>query len=167
MPDYTKTVIYVIRCLSLGVIECYVGSTINFTSRKSGHHNACINVKCKAHNYKLYKFIRENGGWENWEMVMLEEYPECTSRVQKLIREREVADRLGAKLNTIRAFRSNEERLEQYRIKNERCNPINNPIYNPIYNATPIICDCGKSFFRTGKSNHIKTKHHRQYNPSV
>ena len=159
MPDYTKTIIYVIRCLTLGVIECYVGSTINFTSRKNGHHNACINVKNSAHNYKLYKFIRDNGGWENWEMVMLEQYPECSSKIQKLIREREVADRLGAKLNTIRAFRSNEEKLEQTRLKNKRC--------NPLYNATPIICACGKSFFLTCKNTHIKTKHHRQYNPSV
>ena len=162
MPDYTKTIIYVIRCLTLGVIECYVGSTINFTSRKSGHHTCCINEKCKGYNYKLYRFIRDNGGWENWEMVMLEQYPECTSKVQKIIREREVADRLGAKLNMIRAYRSNEERIEQMRVFNKKNNLVNN--------ATPIICACGKSFFLTCKNSHIKTKHHRQYiekNPSV
>ena len=170
MPDYTKTIIYVIRCLTLGVIECYVGSTVNFTSRKSGHHHCCIDVNCKGHNYKLYRFIRENGGWENWEMVMLEQYPECKSKIQKLIREREVADRMNAKLNTYRAYRSNEERIEQMNQFNSIHSLINNPIYNPIYNAMKITCACGKTHPYKNKQQHIRTKYHQKFildNPTV
>lgn len=159
MPDYSKTVIYIIRCLSLGILETYIGSTISFTSRKSGHHDACINENHPAYNRKIYKFIRENGGWENWEMVILEEYPECTSKIQKLIREREVSDRTKATLNINRAYVTNVERAEQIVRNHAR----NNPKTNARLNEVPIGCKCGKSYFHTGKTSHTRTKHHCQF----
>lgn len=145
MPDYSKTVIYVIRCLILGVTETYVGSTVNPTSRKSGHHNACINEKNRAYHFKIYKFIRDNGGWENWEFVILEEYPECVNKIQKLIRERQVADRLNSTLNSIRAYTSDLEKVEQMRDLHSRSNPISNAIHNP----KTIVCELCNHTYRS------------------
>ncbi len=155
MPDYSKTVIYHIRCLDKSINESYVGSTVNSTSRKSGHHNACINKNNKSYNFRLYKFIRDNGGWENWEMIILEEYPECVSRIQKHIRERQVAERVNATLNTKKAYLSEEETKEQVL--------ANHISQNIRRNIKPVICECGKSYFFTGKNRHIITKYHCQF----
>jgi predicted GIY-YIG superfamily endonuclease len=50
----------------------YVGSTKAFRQRKNEHKSNCNNDN-KKHNFKLYQTIRENGGWENWRMVIIDE----------------------------------------------------------------------------------------------
>jgi len=45
----------------------YIGSTTDFDKRKS-HHKDAYN---KEKTYKLYQFIRENGGWDNFDMVKI------------------------------------------------------------------------------------------------
>lgn len=72
--DYSKTIIYRIVCKDPTVKECYVGSTTDFTRRKSGHKGRCNNINDKKYNYKVYQFIRANGGWENWDMIEIEKY---------------------------------------------------------------------------------------------
>ena len=52
--------------------EFYIGSTNNFSARKS-HHKKNVNNKVgKKYWCKLYQYIRANGNWENFEMVILE-----------------------------------------------------------------------------------------------
>ena len=157
MPDYSKTVIYIIRCLDLGITETYVGSTVNPTSRKSGHHNACYDENNKSHNYRIYQFIRANGGWDNWEFVILEEYPECNSKIQKCIRERQVADRLQSQLNTNRAYTTIDEKAELTR----HFQLINNPIYNPINNKKTTFCPtCDDVYYSRNFKTHCLTYKH-------
>ena len=72
--DYSKTIIYKICCNDLNVKEIYVGSTCNFIKRKSKHKDSCNNIKSKQYNYKLYQFIRDNQGWENFSMIEIEKY---------------------------------------------------------------------------------------------
>jgi hypothetical protein len=62
--NYENTVIYKIVCNDLTITDLYVGNTTNFTKRKGQHKNSCINEKSKSYNLKIYKIIRENGGWE-------------------------------------------------------------------------------------------------------
>ena len=70
MPDYTKTIIY--KLINYDFPELvYVGSTTNFTKRKYNHKNAVFNDKNKGHHLKLYVSIRENGGWESWDMIKI------------------------------------------------------------------------------------------------
>jgi len=94
MPDYSKTIIYKLCCKNLDVKEIYVGSTCNFTRRKNRHKNDSINS-----NSKVYKFIRENGGFQNWDMIMIEEYP-CENKMQKVKRERYWCEELKSELNS-------------------------------------------------------------------
>lgn len=49
----------------------YIGSTNNFSSRKSHHKKNVNNKSGKSYWCKLYKFIREKGGWDNFNMVIL------------------------------------------------------------------------------------------------
>ena len=52
----------------------YVGSTTNFTHRKSQHKTTCNNPNDKQHNSPIYTFIRNNGGWDAFTMVLIENY---------------------------------------------------------------------------------------------
>jgi hypothetical protein len=99
MPDYSKTIIYKLCCKNLDVKDIYIGSTCNFTRRKNGHKTDCHNQNYKKYNTKVYKFIRENGGFDNWEMIMVEEYP-CDNKLQKVKRERYWCEELKSTLNT-------------------------------------------------------------------
>ena len=67
--DYSKTIIYKIVCNDLNVRDKYVGSTTNFTNRKSNHKKCCSNETSRDYNYKVYQMIRLNGGWDNWNMI--------------------------------------------------------------------------------------------------
>jgi GIY-YIG catalytic domain len=75
--DYSNAVVY---RLIHNFITYYVGSTTNFRIRKSRHKSDCLNENSVGYKCPIYKFIRDNGGWENgWEMVMIESYPNCKS----------------------------------------------------------------------------------------
>jgi hypothetical protein len=111
--DYSKTIIYKIVCNDLNVKDCYVGHTINMTKRKCSHKSHCNNENDKAHNLKIYQIIRENGGWDNWSMLLVEKFP-CKDKYEACKREREVYEELEAKMNTFRPYRTQEE-LKEYR----------------------------------------------------
>ena len=93
MVDYSKSIIYTIR--SKG--NLYVGSTVNFRSRKSQHKNAIYNKNSKSYNFKLYKIIRENDGL--WNMQPYSRFP-CNSKLEQGIEEERVRQLLKADMNT-------------------------------------------------------------------
>ena len=93
--------------------DLYVGHTTNFTKRKTGHKNACINENNKAYNYKVYQKIREFGGWENWTMVEIEKYP-CNDFHEASARERFWYEELNADLNSVIPHRGLKEYSDEY-----------------------------------------------------
>ena len=115
--DYSRMVIYKIVCNDLNITDCYVGSTTDFAKRKYAHKYTCINEKRTNHNLKVYKIIRENGGWDNWSMLEIEKYP-CIDGNEASLRERHWYELLNSKLNTLVPSRSNEEYHALYRATN-------------------------------------------------
>jgi predicted GIY-YIG superfamily endonuclease len=93
--DYSKTIIYKIACKDPSITDCYIGCTTNFSKRKSHHKHNCNNNVRK--NY-IYQFIRANGGWNNWDMVMVEEF-NCDNELQASARERHWFDIIKPTLN--------------------------------------------------------------------
>lgn len=91
--DYSKSIIYKIICNDFSIKDTFVSSTTNFTKKKYQH-----SWECKVNPTKLYQFIRDNGGWENWTMVMIEEYP-CKNSLEQVAREMYWRDKLNATLN--------------------------------------------------------------------
>jgi hypothetical protein len=163
--NYKNTVIYHFVCNDKTITDLYVGSTTEFTRRKSHHKNNCINENSRDHHYKLYQNIKTNGGWENWTMTPLEEYP-CENKMQVLIREQYWIEKLQATMNSMKAIRTEEQRLEQ--LKQFR---IDNPEYHKNWNnenrqhinehrREKITCKCGSIINRSQKSVHLKTKKH-------
>lgn len=73
--------IYKLCCLDVTITDIYVGSCKSMTHRKYGHKQACTKPDDKNHNLRVYQFIRENGGWNNWSMVELKEW-QCESKAE-------------------------------------------------------------------------------------
>jgi hypothetical protein len=111
--DYSKTVMYKIVSNDLNIRDCYVGSTTEFTKRKSSHKSICTNINSKMYNFKVYKFIRDNGNWVNWSMILIEMYP-CANHLESLQRERFWCENLNATLNSLVPSRRRLEYVRQY-----------------------------------------------------
>ena len=50
----------------------YIGHTTEFTKRKHQHKIRCCNPNNPKHHYKVYNFIRDNGHWDNWDMILID-----------------------------------------------------------------------------------------------
>lgn len=96
--DYSKTIIYKLCCKDTNIKDIYIGATTCMKARKALHKTTCNSGKSIQYNNKVYKFIRDNGGWENWDMIMIEKYP-CNDKVESCKKEREILEKLGATLN--------------------------------------------------------------------
>ena len=64
--------VYMISCRDETIPEIYIGSTSNFIRRRKQHFYSCNNPNSKCYNFKLYRFIRSNGGIDNFVMEILE-----------------------------------------------------------------------------------------------
>jgi hypothetical protein len=153
--NYSKTIIYKICCKDLLITDIYIGHTTNFIKRKSTHKATCNYSTNKDYNLKVYQFIRENGGWDNWNMIMIEKYP-CNNILEATKRERYFFEELKATLNMKTPSRTTPEWNNENRdYKNNQQREYNKK--SPI-----IICECGCELKRTNLSNHIKTKKHQK-----
>jgi hypothetical protein len=94
--DYSNTIIYKIYCKDECITDIYVGHTTNYIQRKSSHKVACNNEK---NDFKIYKIIRENGGWDNWNMIEIAKY-NCKDSTEARIKENEHYNQLKATLNS-------------------------------------------------------------------
>ena len=96
--DYTNTIIYKIVCKDDTILDCYVGHTINLHNRIARHKTNCNNLKNLKHNCKVYIFIRENGGWDNFYFIELEKV-NCKDKKEATLYERKWYDLLKPSLN--------------------------------------------------------------------
>ena len=100
--DYSNTIIYKIVCKDTSVTDLYIGHTTNFVLRKNNHMYSS-NCNDNGNNCKLYKVIRANGGWSNWEMMMLEFF-KCNNCIEARQKEQEYYERLKPSLNSVPPF---------------------------------------------------------------
>jgi hypothetical protein len=169
--------IYKIYCRDSEITDCYVGSTEDFHTRCREHKTRCNNTNSPKYNYKVYKYIRANGGLDNF---IIQEIIDC-----------EIEDRYDcelyyfklfeAKLNTkfpkrnktqykidnketIQKYKKQHyidnreqirEQTKQYRIHNkEKIKEHKNQKHN---------CECGKIYTQCHKARHIKSTKHQNY----
>jgi hypothetical protein len=107
--DYKNAIIYKITNADESLI--YVGSTTDFRHRKNIHKTACNNENDKKYHYYVYEMIRDNGGWNAFEMKPVKEFP-CENKIQLVIEEERIRKELNATLNKKRAITTAEERVE-------------------------------------------------------
>jgi hypothetical protein len=173
--NYTKTIMYKLCCKDITINDIYVGHTTDFKSRKNNHKSSCNNQ-----NEKIYQFIRENGGWDNWDMIMIENYS-CNSKLEATKRERELIEELKATLNRNIPSRTHQEWKERNKDKIKENNINYKSLNKDIIKEKDIVyrqlnedkikarqtqkfdCECGGHYNYAHKIRHIQTKKHQEY----
>jgi hypothetical protein len=141
--DYSNTIIYKIFCKDHSIKEIYIGHTTNFVTRKSSHK-----TNCKIINSKLYCYIREHGGWDNWEIIMLDDI-DCENYENARKTEQIYIDKYNSELNSINA----------YSVKDKEYNE------NEVYKvATKYTCECCnyKCSSKCNLNKHLATLKHKK-----
>ena len=147
MKDYNNTIIYCLKHKDDFTNQnVCIGSTTNFTKRKYKYKNDCCNLNSKSYNEKKHKFIRENGGWENWVIYQIEQFP-CKGKREAEMRERYWYDYYSAKLNSYRPYITQRERLDISR------NHFNNKYKN------------NEEFREKKRIEELKRYHQNKHNP--
>tara|TARA_R110001606_G_C15080624_1_gene617194 strand:+ start:119 stop:667 length:549 start_codon:yes stop_codon:yes gene_type:complete len=178
MADYSKSLIYKICCKDSTIQDIYIGSTINFRNRKYDHKECCNNEKKKQHTQHKYKFIRDNGGWDNWEMIQIKDFS-CKNKRELEAEERKVFEELKPTLNTIRPYITKEEKYLQKHNEKYKLKVIEWTKKNPekVKEASKKsnekrkvkaledkkICVCGSHFQYYNIRRHERTIKHKNY----
>ena len=114
-----RGIIYCIKQKETGYDSpIYIGSTSNFNNRlRAYNNNFRLNTKeCKT---KLYKYINNNGGWDNFDMIEIGVI-EYENKCQLKIEEQKWIDDLGATLNTYDAVVNLDKKKERDRENSKR-----------------------------------------------
>lgn len=179
--DYSNCKIYKICCKDPQITYEYYGHTTNEIERKRLHKNKCNNPNSKAYNCKLYQTIRENGGFENWNMIIIENY-ECNNVNEAKLRERYWIELRQSQLNSYIPLRTIDE---YYKSNKEEYTERNKQYYNENkehikqksrerwelnkesmnekreeYRKKKINCECGGKYTIAGKKYHFGTIKH-------
>jgi len=146
---------FVYKLFNPDCTEFYIGSTKDMKTRKANHKSRCTNENSPKYNYKLYKYIRSNGGYSCWSYEILE-YIRNSINVYELRNvERKYIEQLKPSLNSEIPNRTKEEYMVQYLEDNrELINQKKKKKFN---------CACGGKYTRGGKARHEKTKKHLNY----
>ena len=160
--DYSKTIIYkLLQKEDNDNANIYIGSTTDFVRRKSDHKNSCNNEKRQDYNDKKYQYIRENGGWNEWNMIEIQKYP-CNDGNEARAREEYWRSHFNAQLNMVKSYQTYEERLEH----KKRYNDINKEKRKEHYKQNKdkinekITCECGCIIRRINITKHKQSQNH-------
>jgi hypothetical protein len=168
MPDYAKTIIYKIQHQEDESL-IYVGNTTDFTKRKHHHKDRCNSPNNAKRHYKIYKMIRDNGGWDCFKMIQIKEFP-CSNRREADAEEDKIMLELKANMNDRRAYRPREQyRIDnvenkreydmEYRKKNkEQIIQKKKDYYEK--NKQQITCECGCIVVKNHIARHKKSNRH-------
>lgn len=77
----------------------YIGTSTNISVRKYQHKRRCNDPNDNGYDYKVYNYIRKTGGWDNWKMVIIENFP-CNNEKELSKRENYWIEYYNANLNT-------------------------------------------------------------------
>ena len=160
--DFSKEMIfYIIKCNDLEKTEIYVGSTFNFVKRKTQHKSNCTNPKSRGYHFKQYVYIRENGGWDNFNMTMIDRKV-CVDMLEVRKHEQTLITQYKASLNTNKAFGAEtlSEYKHQHYIENFEKNKERDHKYY-IENLEKIKKD--QKQYRIKHSEEIKEKNKQNY----
>ena len=189
--DYSKACIYKIACKDPNITDVYVGSTTNLSKRRYQHKSKCHNLNSSKYNLNVYKFIRDHGSFDNWNVIKLEDYP-CASFEELTKRERYWFEELGATLNRCVPSRTkseyhqdNQDKIREYKkqyyqdnqdkiveLRKQYREQNRNKIreYKKEYREQnkdklkeKFNCECGGNYTRPYKAGHFKTKKHQDY----
>ena len=138
--NYENTVIYKIQHIEEEDL-LYIGSTTDFTKRKSQHKSCCNRPVDAHHHLKVYVMIRENGGWDMFKMIEVKKFP-CADKNEAVTEEDRIMKEMKATMNS-------------------RGSILNVEHDNMLRNSK-VLCDCGLYYTRKHKARHMGCKRHKE-----
>ena len=182
--DYSNVCFYKIVCKDINITDLYIGHTTDFTRRRWQHKSTCLNPDNSQHNSRIYSFIRENGGWDNWDMILIDRCS-CRDSLEAKQKERNLIEILSANLNTNIPSRSKKESFinwysinkehhyakskeykEQHKeqiVEQQREYRIKNKEQLKMRQNTKCVCECGGRFTISNKAKHYKSEMHQAF----
>ena len=160
--DYAKCKFYRIICRDPTVLESYVGHTCGEAQRRQQHKKNCNNERSKGYNRRVYRFIREHGGWDNWQLLV-HEHLAVNGKIAATLRERFWFEHYQATLNKNVPGRTKVEwQATNYVEKREHFRQRNTEYYtaNQAHLITKHACSCGGKYTTQKKAQHNRTKIH-------
>ena len=161
-------IIYLIKHKTDDTKNVYVGSTNDLKKRIKSHKCSCNNEKNKCYNINLYQYIRENGGFNQYEFIILECYV-CNFKYELYDREDDYIKMYDNNLNQVRAYLTDEEHKEKINEKNKKYRE-NNKEYFLKYRENnkekineKITCECGSIVRKKDITRHRKSLKHISY----
>ena len=184
MNCYNNGIIYKLCCRDTTIKDIYIGSTCAFRRRKSQHKHSCNTENDKKYNINVYQFIRDHGGWDNWDMIEIKKV-NCETKRELEKEERAILEQLGGTLNTHIPTRTTKEYREAHKEekkeykkahyqKNKERDNEKSRAYNLKHKkeisekrSVKINCDCGSTIQKKNKIQHLKTEKHQKYLKSI
>ena len=84
-PNFQNGAIYKIYCKDETITDYFIGRTTNLKATIRNLKFKCNSPKSVEYNRKHCEFIRNNGGFNNWGVCILQEYP--TDNAHSLVSE--------------------------------------------------------------------------------
>ena len=170
--NYKNINVYKLASNDENIKPFYIGSTSNLKKRCNLHRRNCNYKGSKAYNRKVYKFIRENGGFENWNMTVLSCVP-CENNYEGRKIERKFFECLKPSLNTNYPQRSRQEyyidnidKYKKYYLDNKNKLLKYQKEYDDNHREKfkkKIYCVCGSYITKKNINKHKKSKKHKNY----
>ena len=113
--------------------EIYIGSTDNLRLRKSSHKHCCNTETNKSYNFRVYQFIRSNGGFSNFNIFQIEEI-KYNTKYELHARERYHIELLNPSLNKATPNRTHQEWEEKNKEGIEKAGSENDKLLEDFRN---------------------------------
>ena len=73
--------VYELNSKDKSITGTYIGSCWDMKRRLRDHKDKCNNKNNNDYKYPLYRYMRENGGWDNFEMTIIDS-GECEDELE-------------------------------------------------------------------------------------
>ena len=119
--DIDNYVMYKIYPKNINLNYCYIGHTKNFNFRKGQHKLPCFDTTHNKSHLKLYEVIRQNGGWDEWEMIEIEKINAKTKLQQEKKYKEDHKDIITEQMKKYREENKEKiyEKTKEYRENNK------------------------------------------------
>ena len=160
--NYSNACIYKLCSKDINIKDIYIGSTTNFTKRKCQHkNNSLMKGDKEKHNLKVYQFIYNNGGWNNWEMILIDNNLNVNNKLELKQKERHYYELLKPTLNSQYVGRTYNEYQKEYN-KTEKQKKYKKE-YMKNYDSIKIKCEiCNCEVIKRCYNYHINSKKHKK-----
>jgi len=155
--------IYIIKHKTDDTKKVYVGSTINLKERIWKHKSSCNNEKNKNYNNKIYQYLRENGGFIQYEFIILEFYV-CNFKHELLCKEDDYIKMYDNNLNQLRAYLTDEEHKMKNNEKSKKYYDDNKEKIKEEYNENKDIFSQRRKKYHEKNKDIINEKKKEKYN---